>query len=186
MALTPNTAVVHLPFGERPAYGSPYPEGLAVAHIDVTGDASAGGITGIVQADRGFLYRLELMNVTKDDEVGNSVSVISSSNYLTDRSGLGTAAFDLNWQTIRVNNQGFQLFQLESTVWRQIRKQIIGRTDAGSLQTIWTFVIETNTLADVWDMDLIFTYWRKESLAQPGFLSSFLEAPVVPSTVPLG
>lgn len=180
MAIVTNTGVIHLPFGERPQYGSPYPEGIAVAHADVTGDASGGAVTVAILADGGFLYRLELMNATRSDVANVTLDVISSHRWATDKSGLGATAFDLNWLATRQAVGTFVVYTLRGEDRDRIRRFPLGRTDKVALQTIWAVTFQTNVNTIEYDVDLVLTYWPKESLAMPGFLSSFYEAPAVP------
>jgi len=184
VAISVNTGIVHLPLGERPRYGSPYPEGIAVGHQDITGDASGGTIVNAFLADGGFLYRLELVNVTQSTANTNSVHIIQSSRWATDKSGLGAAAFDLNWHLIQVGRDGFSVYTPENQNMGMMRRMIMGRTDTVDLQTVASYHIGSNVDTVVWDMDIVLTYWRKESLSLPGFLSSFYEAPAVPPLVP--
>lgn len=179
MALTPSTTLVHLPLGEREDYGSPYPAGLAVGHIDQIGDASGGAITASFLALDQFLYRLELMNVTKDDEGANDVDVITVHEWATAASGFGDFAFSLNWNLTQTSRGGFSVYQLRPEDLSQIRRFPIGSVTPEAGQFVAVIRSEDNTLADVWDYDVVFSYWPKTALFLPGFLSSFFEAPEV-------
>jgi len=180
LAIAASDGVVLLPFTDREPYGSPYPEGLAVSHIDVTGDASGGGITAAVLADGGFLFRVEAINATVDSETTDDLTLITVHRLLTDRSGLGQSAFSLNWHMTQQKLQGFSVWGLHGDRPALVRLPI-GRTDIVSLQTIFTWVMETNVDGDIYDFDLIMTYWRVTSLYRPGMLHSFWESPIVPT-----
>lgn len=179
MSLTPNTELQHLPFAARVEYGSPYPEGMAVGHIDVTGDASGGNITASFTAENQFLYRLELVNATKDDEVVNDVAMASVHEWATAQSGFGVSAFSLNWHLDQIPRSGFSVYTLRVGDLPSIRRFPLGSITPGAGQFVTVFTVETNTLADIWDFDVALSYWPKTSLFLPGFLSSFWEAPEV-------
>ena len=151
---------------------------MAVAHIDVTGDASGNPVTAAFQSDGGFLYRLEGFNMTVNSLVDRDVSVITSHRWATDKSGLGTAAFDLNWIPIIRLTGAFQQLELDVAQLRAIQRFPIGRTDDVALQSIFS-VDHTNADTLLFDYDVWFTYWRKEALYQTRFLESFQESPRV-------
>lgn len=178
MAIVANGFLTRLAFADREQYASPYPIGLAVAHVDVTGDATGGGITVLIEADGGFLYRPEIINATRSDVGVGELNIIVSSRILTDRSGLGPGAFDLNWHLQSLGQGGFSVYTPFPNDMQMIRRQIIGRTDTRSLQTIFTFNTGTNTNLVVHDFDLICSYWETTSLVTPGFLQAFYESPI--------
>ncbi len=178
MAIAVNTGVVRLPFADRPAFGSPYPEGIAVAGTTLTGDASGGDVTLVVLSDGGFLYRVEKVGLTKGDALATTLALLSSHRWASDRSGLGPTTFDLNWITTQVLAATFSVFSLAATDFQQIRRFPIGRTDAVALQTIFQFGHSTNVNTRSYQFDLVMSYWRTESMYRPGFLQSFWESPV--------
>jgi len=193
MALTPTTGIIHLPFGERPQYGSPYPEGIAVGFISQTGDGSGGNILATFNADAGFLYRLELMQLTRGSPNIVIAHTLTSHRWASERSGLGTTSFDLNWPLTFFGTTAFAVAQLAGGAngrgpWplEMIRRLPIGRTDSVLLQPIITMTVDINVTAITHEFAVTLTYWRKEALSFPGFLSSFYEAPVVPTSLKLG
>ncbi|KKK83232.1 hypothetical protein LCGC14_2795450 [marine sediment metagenome] len=193
MALATTLGMVHLPFGERPQYGSPYPEGMAVAHSDVADDASGGDHTFTILADGGFLYRLELVNLVRGSGTIANLHIITSHRWASDKSGLGNSAFDLNWDLIGASVlPGFSVYGFNPLNnlggVSMLRRFPMGRTEGVALQQVinLTVISQVNTITN--EMSFVFTYWRKESLYQPGFLSSFFEAPASPPLVrsPIG
>lgn len=184
MAIFTSSGIVLLPFADRPAFGSPYPLGMAVGHDDVTGDASGNPITVSFLADGGLLFRLEALNVTRGNVDTDAMNYLTSHRWMTDRSGLGTAAFDLNW-VMETNVDATSVFSV-STPRRKdlmaLRRLPMGRTDDTVLQTLIAVTISTNTNTVVYGIDVVCSYWRKESLYRPGFLQTFWEAPEVPPT----
>ncbi len=179
MALTPNTELVHLPFAEREAYGSPYPAGMAVGHIDQIGDASGGAITASFIAQSQFLYRLELLNATKDDETANETTFATVHEWATAQSGFGVSAFSLDWPTDQRNRSGFAIYEPLPVALSMIRRFPIGSLPPGAGQFVLVITVGANVNLDVWDFDVVFTYWPKTALSLPGFLSTFFEAPEV-------
>lgn len=182
MSIAATGEIIHLPFGERPAYGSPYPEGIAVGHIDQVGDASGNPITATFLADGGFLYRLELTQATRGGVDTTDWDYITSHRWATDKSGLGATAFDLNWVAAQ-QSQGLSSFTSHTPRVQDlaaIRRFPMGRTDKVALQTLLSWTAE-NTDTILYDFDVVLTYWRKESLSMPGFLSAFYEAPAAPT-----
>lgn len=183
MTVAGTGTLVHLPFADRAAFGSPYPEGIAVAHIDLTGDATGGIASGSVQAVGPFLYRLELMAATLNSGPAITGSYTSAHRWAADRSGLGQTAFDLSWVPDIAQDGGFTLLRPSPVDYAQIRRVPLGRTDVSALWVIWQTTFGTNVDGGLYDFDLILTYWPAESLYQPGFLASFFEAPVVPLAI---
>jgi len=183
MAIGVSSGLIHIPFGERPSFGSPYPEGMAVGHIDVVGDASGDPITAVFLADGGFLYRMELCQASRTDFTSNTMSCITSHRWATDRSGLGAGAFDLTWITPR-NESSFQLFTLRAEDLAQIRRFPMGRTDDVTLQTVFSWQSDNNTNTIAYDFDVVLTYWRVEAMFLTGFLAAFWESPLVVPPLP--
>lgn len=192
MALAPTGGIIHLPFGDRPQYGSPYPEGIAVGHIAQTGDATGGTFSMTFVADGGFLYRLEGCQLARGATAVVTVDFITSHRWASDKSGLGVSSFDLNWpmgmstvgafsvftpggRSVAVANEGISNDDLA-----MVRRLPMGRTDDTLLQTLMSVNISSNVNAVTHEMSVWLTYWRKESLYQPGFLGSFYEAPATP------
>ncbi len=181
MSVAGTGELVRLAFTDRPRYGDPHPEGIAVGHIDLTGDATGGVVGATFLSDGGFLFRLELMAATSGVNTTSVMDAITSHEWATARSGLGALAFDLNWNL--ENHQsafaGFTQFAPTEVDRQMIRRFPIGRTVDVSLQTVIQMnAINTNLL--VYDFDIVCTYWRKEALSRPGFLASFWESPLVP------
>jgi len=181
MTVAGTGTLVHLPFPDRPEYGSPYPEGIAVGHIDITGDASGGAITSALSAEGRFLYRLELLNATKGTAIANIANYITAHRWATERSGLGAQAFDLNWIPSKVDGAAFSVYRPESQDLEMIRRFPIGRTDRVDLQVITSFFWQTNEDLILYDVDWVFTYWPSTALYRPGFLASFWESPFIPT-----
>jgi len=178
MSIVTNGGLVHLPFTSRVDYSTPYPEGLAVAHIDVVGDASTGTITVSVLADGLFLYRLEAVNSTRAGNSTAAQSLITSHRMLSDRSGLGASAFDLNWHLQRVTTS-FSVFSPSERDLPMIKRLPIGRTDKVAQQSILVWTDDGNVNTINYDFDAVFSYWPVQALTRPGFLQAFWEAPVV-------
>lgn len=179
MSIAASTTLVHLPFAERQAYGSPYPIGMAVGHIDQATDATGGTYTASCLAQDQFLYRLEVLNVTKDDEIAQDVSCQTIHEWATAQSGAGALAFTLDWQLQRDASQNFTLFTLPTRSYQQIRRFPIGSVTPDAGQFVSVVFVQSNVDAEVWDFDWVFSYWPKTALYLPGFLSSFFEAPEV-------
>jgi len=195
MALNSFAGLIHLPFGERPQYGSPYPEGLAVAHFDQADDASGGTHTFSLLADGGFIYRMELWSYARGTESATLAHCITSHRWASDKSGLGASSFDLNWLCVTsvLTGSGFRVYGLhaESSASSPDAVQMIRRFPMGTLQNVQQQLIyfQTNLIqidGVTNELSLVFTYWRKESLFRPGFLSSFYDSPVVPTPLKIG
>jgi len=173
--------LVHLPFADRIEYGSPYPEGIAVGHLDAVGDASGGSVVGSMQADGGFLYRLELLNATKSTTTTAIAHYITAHRWATDRSGLGAQAFDLNGIAEQFITSTFSAYSLRDVDYQQLRRFPMGRTDRVLTQVLTSFTFEGNENTTVYDIDWMFTSWPTTALYRPGFLASFWESPFVPT-----
>jgi len=189
VAIAVTGEIVHLELGRRFAYGSPYPLGFAVGHINQTGDASGGDLTFTFNADGGFLYRFEGFQLT----VGQGVLIgdthaITNHAWATEKSGLGTSAFSLNHIMQGTGMSTFAVYTIvgpgdgESGGYdasRMLRRLPMGSTRNVSLQVIFQASIDnTNTVTH--EASLWLSYWRKEALYLPGFMSAFMEAPEVP------
>jgi len=179
VALTPSTTLVHLPFAQRVEYGQPYPEGIAVGHIDQTGDVSGDPITASFLAQDQFLYRLELVQSTHNSEATSDTSVQLIAGWANEQSGFGTGAFSLNWQMPVKNGGGFAAHSLASGDLLAARRFPLGDVRPGAGQFIAVITSADNINANVFDYDVVFSYWPKTALYLPGFLSSFWEAPEV-------
>ena len=179
MAIAGSSGILRMQFGERPGFGNPQPEGIAVAHGEITGDASGGGVSFTFLSDGGFLYRLEVCQSTRGSTTNSLMSIIASSRWATERSGLGAGAFDLNWILLRTGGTGFAMHRIRTDDLIQIRRFPLGRTDQVSLQVMFTFLDSINTNNEDYEFDLVFSYWRTEAMYRPGFLQAFWEAPLV-------
>ena len=196
MTLASTSGVVHLPFGERPQYGSPFPEGLAVAANFDTDDASAGIHTFSILAPRGFLYRLELLNLTRGAILIEVCHFITRHDWATAKGSAIAGAFNLNWglgQSL-FNTEGGGGFTIYTPmggiaqtsahdIVPRIRRFPMGsfRGDPGVDQQLLFVTIEDNVDTVTNELAIVMTYWRKEATYFPGFLSSFFESPFVPS-----
>ena len=182
MAIATTGELLRLPFANRPDFGNPYPEGIAVGHIDITGDASGGGLSASFLSDGGFLFRLELVQATKSGAQETTFDYITAHRWATDRSGFGATAFDLNWIFERsvTGINAFQTYRPFLQDLQMLKRFPMGRTDDAALQFV--FLIETSNVdAIVYDFDLVCSYWRKEALYRPGFLQAFWSEPIVPA-----
>lgn len=191
MTLATNVGVVNLPFGERLEYGQPYAEGIAVAASNVSDDASAGNHTWSLSADPGFLYRLELFNFSRGEAGQRVVHAITSHRWAAERTPFDSAAFDLNWVLEGYATGNFTVYDLASggglgTAATPPREQI-RRFPMGTLVgapgvsvQLMEVTLEGNTNLITNELAVVWTYWNKTSLFQPGFLSAFYEAPEVP------
>jgi len=185
VAITSAIALVHLPFVERERYGDPYPAGLAVGHVDVTGDASGGNITANFTSQAGFLYRLELLHALVFQNSSTAMQYITSHIWLTEASGQGAAAFDLRWFTAVSNRTTPPITLTVHTPQGPDRDMLVrlplGHINGGAAQTIVNIQVDNqNTI--VHDFNVLMSYWRKEALHRPGFWTAFWAAPVAPIT----
>jgi len=195
MALATTIGLEHLPLGERPQYGQPYPEGIAVAASNVPDDATGGTHTFSINADPGFLYRLELLNWTRGEELVRTMHIITTHQWATGRTPFDAAAFDLNWFLEPVAKSGFAVYTLCGgsqgadggvEIMSMIKRFPMGSAGGGapgvSTQLMFlTTTVQLDTITN--EISVVWTYWRKQSLYLPGFLSSFYEAPAVPPLV---
>jgi len=182
VAISTTAGLVLLPFTERSNFADPHPIGLAVGHVDVTGDASGGGISASLLADGGFMFRLEMLQSTLNVTSAAAQNIILAHRWASDRSGLGATAFDMNWaldQRIDAVS-AFSTYSPFPADLAMIRRFPLGRTDNVQSQFIVSWN-STNQDTLLYDFDAVFTYWRTEALYRPGFLSSFYEAPEVRS-----
>jgi len=177
MSVASSTGITRFRFSDRPRYGQPYPEGMAVGHGEITGDGSGGTISQTFLSDGGFLYRLELLNMTRGDGVAHVVDVITSHRWATDKAPVAAGSFALNWTMDETIGDGFSVSTTKLNDLFQIRRFPMGRLDNVPLQILLTMRDDTNTNAIVYNFDCVFSYWRKEALTFPGFLQAFWEAP---------
>lgn len=180
MSVDLSTGVTHLASADRPRYGQPYPEGLAVGHLSVTGDASGGQVSATFLTDGGFLYRAEVITQTRGDTLTSTPNIVTSHEWATARAPVDAIAFNLNWILLQTQTSAFGGATLAVRDWVQLRRFPMGRTDQVTLQVLINMIDNVNTNLVVYEFDCIFSYWRTEALARPGFLQAFWEAPVVP------
>lgn len=192
MALATNVAVEHLPLGERPQYGMPYPEGIAVASSAAPDDASGGSHTFSFNSDPGFLYRFELFNWTRGEATTRDLHLITVHRWAAGKHAGDAAAFDLNWDLSP------HIFAGTATIYtisgggnqempRQLTRFAMGHALGGGAPGVSRLLLfatnEANTNTITNEVSAVWTYWRKEALYLPGFLSSFYEAPAVPPLI---
>jgi len=190
MAIVVSATLVHISFGEREAFGSPYPTGLAVGHIDQVGDASGTRITASFSTELRNLYRLELYNCTRGESSDSKSELLTFHEWATGSSGFGANAFTLNWpidpeviDVVTVST--FSKHSPSAIDKASIRRFPMGRTDDFGVQNLIQHAI-TNVDTIVYDFDVVFSYWPVAARFLPGFLSSFWESPIAPSIVPIG
>lgn len=189
MALAVSTGILHIPFGERPQYGSPYPEGMAVGFLNEADDASGGSHTFTFLADGGFLYRLELLNYTRGEATARVTHCITNHRWAADKVDVISTAFDLNWFLSPSLGGGFSVYNLgggsaggQGAVdhFPMIRRVPMGQLGQDKLQTLFHLDMTVNTNGITNELSIVLTYWRKEAMFRPGFLSAFWEASEVP------
>jgi len=187
MAISVTAGMDRLSFADRPDFSDPYPEGIAVAHRTVTGDATGGGITVSILDDSGFLYRLEMISAIRGDSIADGLSIITAHRWAADRAPNALPTnFNLNWVMGLTAGPTFGVYRLGSPEYEMVRRFPIGRTDDVELQQLFAFFQETNTDTIVYEFDIVCSYWRKEALQRPGFLTAFYETPVVARVAPFG
>jgi len=190
MTKADTVGMVNLPLGERPQYGQPYPEGFAIASISSPDDASGGEHSFSFNADPGFLYRLELVNWTRGEATVRVIHAITVHRWAAARTGQGVAGFDLNYFLRGAGGGGFVVYTLGGGdfdsgygVMEEIRRFPLGPEGGGAPGVAVQLMLltnVTNTDGITNELSVVMTYWRKESLYLPGFLSSFHEAPAIP------
>ncbi len=185
MSISASATIVRFPFAGVPAYASPNPEGIAVAHIDVTGDATGGTISGGFLSIGQFLYRLEIFQGTRSDTVNDEIDYVTFHQWAQSKSGFSVNAFDLNWHALRNTQAAFTVWTPREIDRDMIRRFPMGRTDNVGASNVLFYQNVSNADTIIYDFDLILTYWRKEALLLPGFLQAFFEAPFVPGGVGL-
>lgn len=183
MAIADNVAMTHVAFGDRPRYGSPYPEGVALGRSSVTGDLTGGNIVVSFQADGGFLYRFEAFHAEKDQvAVNEDWVVLFIHGWATEKTDFGTGAFNVLHKLGRELNTvpGILTYTMSDREQFPARRFPLGRVDSTADQLLAQLTIGTNTDGANYLAQFVCTYWRKEATYLPGFISSFYEAPVVP------
>ena len=164
----------------RPQYGDPYPEGFAVASLSQTGDGSGGQINFAVNSDGGFLFRLEILQLVRGSGTTVDVDILTSHRWAEQMSGLGNGSLDHNWELRQDALATFSIYTLKDTDRDSIRRFPMGRTEKVSAQSILALNL-TNVTGVTHILHMVCSYWRKEALYQPGFMSTFMEAPEVPA-----
>ncbi len=185
MAIAQSETITRFPFAQLPEYGGPNPEGMAVCHIDVTGDASGGEISGGFVSTGSFLYRLELFQGTRSDQTADKMNYVTLHTWATEKSRFPDDSFSLNWHANQVI-EGFGVWVPELVDFQMIRRFPLGATREIGVQNILFYQGVANTDTILYDFDAVFTYWRKEALLLPGFLQAFYEVPFIPGGVALG
>jgi len=192
MTLATTVGVVHIPLSERPNYGQPYPEGIALAQSQVADDASGGDHTWSINADPGFLYRMELFNLTRGETATRSFHCITVHRWIGAKSPGLLAAFDLNWPMQNEASSGFGVYSIATNngtldYMQQIRRFPMGAALGGGAPGVSVLLMNItnpdNTTGITNELSIVWTYWRKEALYLPGFLSAFYEAPAVPPVI---
>jgi len=185
MAISASGTINRIPSAGVPAYASPNPEGVALCDISVVGDGTAGAISGGIVSSGQFLYRLELFNMIRGDSAGDDVEVFTLHDWATVGAGFGANSFDILWPMENINQIGQQSYSFFEKDMRMIRRFPLGSVRKVGVTNILFYQAFANTDTILYSIRAVFTYWRKEALALPGFLQSFYEAPFVPGGVAL-
>lgn len=191
MTLATLVGVENLPLGERPQYGMPYPEGMAVAFGDAADDASGGVHSFTFTADPGFLYRLELFNWTRGEATTRDMHCITSHRWAAAKTPFSADAFDLNWDLSPTVFTTATAYTISGGGNQELPRQLtrfpmgpaLGGGAPGVAVLLMQATNEANTDTITNQVSVVWTYWRKEALYLPGFLSSFYEAPAVPPLI---
>ena len=185
MSISASGTINRLASAQVPAYGSPNPEGVAVCNIAVTGDASGGTISGGIVSSGQFLYRLELFHITQNVAGADTADVFTLHDWATQAFGFGANSFDILWPLLNTALETGQAYSFLQADMDQIKRIVLGSVRNVGVLNILFFDGISNVDTTVYKIVAMFTYWRKEALALPGFLQAFYEAPFVPGGVAL-
>jgi len=186
MAIIASGVINRLANAGVPAFASPNPEGVAMCHIDIVGDGSGGQISGGIVSSGQFLYRLELFQIRANALSSDEVELFTLHDWATQSLGFGANSFDQLWHLERDSLAAFVTYALFERDFNMVHRFPLGSTQKVGVTNILFFQDISNIDLRVYDVNAVFTYWRKEALALPGFLQSFYDAPFVPGGVPLG
>jgi len=173
--------LIHLPFAERQEFASPYPLGFAVTKDQVTGDASGGIVQWLIAGKGGFFYRVESVTAKKESAAADKFELLTSSRWMSDRSGLGATSFDITWMLELFASATFaeSSATLRIADLQQLRRMPIGIESHVALQTLFRFIVNNENTTE-FTVRLVLSYWSTQSLQLPGFMASFMEAPPAP------
>lgn len=189
MAIASTGLIRRLPFGSRERFGTPYPEGIAAGHVQLTGDATGDPITVAWVAEAGYIFRLELVHSQRSDIVGTAQVLLTAHSWIADKGeGFGAGTFDLSWYLTdsAVAANGFTQYRMRTDDMIQVRRMPIGAPTTVAAPFLAQHTVTDNINTTVYNFNIIFTYWNAEALYRPGFLQSFWEAPVVPTPAVIG
>ena len=180
MAVTVVSAVVRMPFSQREGYGGPYPDGLAFGFVPLEGDLSGGTVTAFLTSPAGFLYRVEEVQAERSDTgVGNSTNtLLLTATWLEATSGDPPPASDFVYGLINAAILGGEVYR--DAIQSGMRRVPVGVLSGVGEINMVRYSDAVNTDGVTYGLRMLFSYWRKESLYLPGFLSSFYATPVVP------
>lgn len=185
--VTATIEVVHIAFDERFKFGSPYPSGVALGWAVLAGNGTGGIINVTVNAQTGFLYRMEEVFVSHFLAVGvvdEGASVELAHGWAQEKTAFTPNAFNHVHQLVATGPaNGTEIsYSPQPADYQAMRRFPIGRTDLSLLgpQVIAELKVHENILNSSNVFSVMFTYWRLEATYRAGFLSSFYEAPVVP------
>jgi len=179
VAVSGSIELRHVEFGLRRRYGDAHALGLALGHVEITGNGSGGNVTHIFTAPTGFLYRLEALNAIRADVITDTANVIFTHVMLEANAGLGSADLNLSYPLERAPT-GTAGGHTIRTADRQSERRIpIGQTERGPVTTVCQVTFNTNTNTVVYLATVVLAYWRQEAMFRPGFLSAFWETPIL-------
>jgi len=186
VSVSDTVALTQVSLGERPRYGSPYPDGIAYGRAAVVGDASGGTVTLQFTAEGQFLYRLENLIGTKDDQLSASPELLLQSAWLSDRSP-DLALGEMNLLYV-MEGKGFGNggagFVPALDAQAMFRRTPLGRFIPTGAALLIQTIDSLNTDLAEYQLWAVLSYWRKEATYLPGFWSVFLQSPEVPPIVP--
>jgi len=183
MSVTETLVLRRQAFVQDPSYANVHPEGYAVGYLRQTGDATGGSVIAFFDSDPGFIYRLESVRHRRQDAVASVVEFLINDWWLVkglDYVDQAASIFDvLMAETVMSLGHDYTLSVTARDTFRRVPVQTTIQQP-----TICSIANRTNTNAAIYHSRVIFSYWRKDTLTKPGFMSGFLEAPFPPRPPP--
>lgn len=172
MAITTPVVVRIIPFPSILQRTSLEPDGIAVARLLITGDASGGEVQFEVRGPSSHLYKLRNHSIEMLVGPGDPAALIEFKRTwveeLTDITdfdafnfvSIGAFISNTDYNNVMDRNDPYD---------RQFLLGSINRLSTAANPLI-LYRVATNTLNATYDLKVEFTAWRRESIQQPGFI----------------
>lgn len=180
VAVTDIVTVTHIPFPSRVDYKSLEPDGLAVARLESTGDASGGNVLHTFRGQAGFLYILRGISAEMDEDGGVNanpdIEIRFDAQWIADAAGLSQGDFFSVLSMANVGATGATVRRVPTSSFISELLEIgrilpLGRFQRTGVFDIFSMSHRENVLTNTYVSLPLFDVYRTEAFTVPGILN---------------